>query len=453
MNGERAIGFAKADELRELGTSLRRVGITPGQCALGFRVGMIMRELGVTEDNFKSFILDVYNRCKDDGLSSEEFAELLMDMIEFSKSNALRLSQISEHIRQKGDEKNKLERNIQDLRAQLKTLEDEKVTSYQRRSSALDKERMTSTQIESYMFLKEELIGLGVPMHDLSRFAKVVHGISQRGYDAGKVVDEFSDLDSMRKYYRHYKEEIPKLKMKYDDLKNRCSSLEQTINSHNQTLSVLKQLEDMDLNLKVLELLWNTITKAAIANNIPPEQAVQKFCKDIEEQYNTKVGFELQVSRLRSEYEMVSTKLYINRKVLLAQPVIGGMLQRVFEKGIRERDIIVVANLFERSNDEDKVALVDGLKKYHVVKTLVEKLSQQIETTKQQRFTLELEKQSLDQPNQRMLSLLTHSNETIAFLGRQDSLNHAEAEDDNVKLLTMISRILQNFTLDTAEET
>ena len=133
--------------------------------------------------------------------------------------------------------------------------------------------------------------------------------------------------------------------------------------------------------------------------------------------------------------------------MLLAQPVIGGMLQRVFEKGIREQDIIVVANLFERSNDEDKVALVDGLKKYHVVKTLVEKLSQQIETTKQQRFTLELEKQSLDQPNQSMLSLLTHSNETIAFLGRQDSLNHAEAEDDNVKLLTMISRILQNLYL------
>ena len=65
----------------------------------------------------------------------------------------------------------------------------------------------------------------------------------------------------------------------------------------------------MDLNLKVLELLWNTITKAAIANNIPPEQAVQKFCKDIEEQYDTKVGFELQISWLRSEYETVSTNL------------------------------------------------------------------------------------------------------------------------------------------------
>ena len=103
--------------------------------------------------------------------------------------------------------------------------------------------------------------------------------------------------------------------MKYDDLKNQCSSLEQTINSHNQTLSVLKELEDMDFNLKVLELLWNTIIKVAIANNIPPEQAVQKFCKDIEEQYDSKVGFESERNRVRSEYEMVSTKLYINRKV------------------------------------------------------------------------------------------------------------------------------------------
>ncbi len=127
--------------------------------------------------------------------------------------------------------------------------------------------------------------------------------------------------------------------------------------------------------------------------------------------------------------------------------MIGVLLQRVFEKGIREQDIIVVANLFEKSNDEDKVALVDGLKRYDVVKTLVEKLNQQIETTKQQKFSLELEKQSLDQPNQRMLSLLAHSNETIAFLGRQDSLNHSEAEDGNVKFLTMISLFLQNCYL------
>ena len=441
------VGFPKADELRELGTSLRRVGITPGQCAHGFRVAMIMRKLGVTENNFEPFILDVYNRCKDEGLSSEEFAELLKDMVEFSKANAVPLSEISGHIRQKGDEKNRLEKEIRDLRAELEALENEKVASVQRRDTALHEENMTSTEIESYSDLREELKSRGLYIDDLSKFVKAVHGISQMGYDVGKVTSEFSDLDSMRKAYWYYKEETPNMKMNYNDLKNRCSSLEQIINSHSQTLSVFKELEGMDFDLKVLELLWNTVSRAAVANNIPPEQAVQRFCKDIEEKYDTMVGFELELSRLRSNYEMVSTKLYINKKVLAAQPVTGVMLQRVFEKGIREQDIIVVANLFERSNDEDKVALVDGLKEYHSVKSIIEKLNQQIETTKQQRFSLELKKQSLVQANQRMLSLLAHSNETIAFLGRQDSLNHSEAEDDNVKLLTMISLFLQNCYL------
>ena len=82
---------------------------------------------------------------------------------------------------------------------------------YQRRAIALHEERMTSTRVESYSDLKEELKALGVPIDDLSKFAKVVHGISQMGYDVGKVVNEFSDLDSMRKDYRYYKEETPNI--------------------------------------------------------------------------------------------------------------------------------------------------------------------------------------------------------------------------------------------------
>jgi hypothetical protein len=440
------IGSAKADELRELGTSLRRAGITPGQCAFGFRVGMIMRELGVTEDNFRSFILDVYNRCKDDGLSSEEFAELIKDMVEFSEANAVPLSEISEHIRQKGNEKNRLEEEIRDLRAEQKALENEKVASVQRRDTALHEENMTRAEIESYSDLREELKSLGLYIDDLSKFTNVVHGISQMGYDVGKVVNEFSDLDSMREDYCYYKAEIPNMKVKYNGLKNRRSSLEQTINSHSQTLSVFKELEDMGFGLNVLKLLRNTINKAASSNSIPFEQATQKFCKDIVEQYDIKLGFELRLNNLRSENNIVTKSLNIARKALLAQPVIGVMLQRLFENGIIEEDIIEVANLFERSNDDvDKQGLIGPLMKYRILKTIVEKLDQQVERLRHEAVSLKLEKQSLDQSNQRLLSLLAHAKETFAFLGRQDSFNHSEDEDGNMKILTLISLLLQNL--------
>jgi hypothetical protein len=50
--------------LRELAVTLNKIGITPAQCALGFRAAMTMNRLGVKEDDFESFMSDVYHRSK-----------------------------------------------------------------------------------------------------------------------------------------------------------------------------------------------------------------------------------------------------------------------------------------------------------------------------------------------------------------------------------------------------
>ena len=54
----------------------------------------------------------------------------------------------------------------------------------------------------------------------------------------------------------------------------------------------------MGFGLKELKLLRNTINEIAYTNNIPQNQAQQKFYKDIEEHYDNKLGFELQLNKL-----------------------------------------------------------------------------------------------------------------------------------------------------------
>ncbi|MGC2682128.1 MAG: hypothetical protein WA323_09690 [Candidatus Nitrosopolaris sp.] len=46
-----ALGFPTADALRELAVTLRKVGITAAQCALGFRNATLMLRIGVKEDS------------------------------------------------------------------------------------------------------------------------------------------------------------------------------------------------------------------------------------------------------------------------------------------------------------------------------------------------------------------------------------------------------------------
>ena len=69
-----ALGFSAADGLRELAVTLKKIGITPAQCALGFRAAMTMNRLGVKEEDFESFMSDVYNRSKNLGLTPESLA-------------------------------------------------------------------------------------------------------------------------------------------------------------------------------------------------------------------------------------------------------------------------------------------------------------------------------------------------------------------------------------------
>ncbi|MGA7899506.1 MAG: hypothetical protein WCA39_11665 [Nitrososphaeraceae archaeon] len=102
---------------------------------------------------------------------------------------------------------------------------------------------MTTTELKSYSDLKKELGWYGIHIDDdLLKFAKVVHGVSQEGYDAGKVIKEFSDLESLKTEHWSYQASVPNLKKKYDDLNQEYSMLEQSVNSCNQTLSLYNEL-------------------------------------------------------------------------------------------------------------------------------------------------------------------------------------------------------------------
>ena len=430
-----ALGFSAADGLRELAVTLKKIGITPAQCALGFRIAMTMNRLGVREDKFESFMSDVYNRCNNLWLTPESIAYYMTNLIEFSKT--IPFSQISEFIQQKAEEKIKLEEETQKLKDQIKILNEEKSSSEARRASALYEENITTVQLKSYSELKESLGGYRISIDaDIPKFAKVVHGISQKGYDVGEVIKEFSDLESARTDYWSYKALIPDLKKKYDDLNQECSTLEQSVNSYNQKLSLYDELQAMGLGLKELKLLRNTINEIAYANKIPADQAQQKFHKDIEEHYDDKLGFELQLNKLRSEISTVNINLNVLRTALLAQPLVAPSLQRLFSKGVVEQDIVELANfLFERSNvidggsstNADKQSLMSGLQKYGGVKTIIQKLNQQADELRNQIYQLQRQKQDLKEQNQKMLSILAYSKPLVEFL---DGSAHSFSNDE-----------------------
>ena len=101
-----AIDFPVADELRELAVTLKKIGITPGECAIGCRTSMMLNRVGVGNDQLQSFLSDVYKRSVDLGLTPHNIASYLRDLLEFS--NTLVFSQIPAYLEQKKQEKDQL---------------------------------------------------------------------------------------------------------------------------------------------------------------------------------------------------------------------------------------------------------------------------------------------------------------------------------------------------------
>ena len=167
------LGFSLADDLRELAVTMKRVGVTAPQCAVGFRVAMIMLNMGIKEDDFESYILDIYNRCKNVGLTPENIASHLKDLLELSTTN-IPFSQIPNYVKQKTEEKEKLEKEIKKLKAQKEILNLQKSNSESVRDQALQDERMTAAELKWHSDLRAELRKYGIAVDDISKFAKAV---------------------------------------------------------------------------------------------------------------------------------------------------------------------------------------------------------------------------------------------------------------------------------------
>jgi len=295
---KKGLGSSVADDLRELVVALKKIGITPAQCASGCRVEKIMIYLGVKENGFEAFILEIYNRCKDLGLKLETIASYLKELLDFSTTDAIPFSQVPNYVKQKADEKEKLEQETKNLEWKIGMLKLEQSDRQFLRDQALQDERMTAADLKWYSNLKAELRKYDIPVDDISKFAKAVNGLREYGYDVNKVTSEFSESQSLETRHKMLQDSVKMLQNESNYLGQKWSSLENTVNSLEQIISIFKDLDGMGFGLEELKLLWNTINEIAVANNMPLNEAQRKFFKDIEEQYDNKLGFESKVQNL-----------------------------------------------------------------------------------------------------------------------------------------------------------
>ena len=296
---KQTLGEGDADELRELGSNLKRSRIDAAQCAQGHRTSMILRKMGVNEDDFESFISKVNERCmKGSGLTADKIGSYLEDLFEFSDEdddnggNIPKISEISYYVEQKKNEKRAVKEDIQNLQKQKKISEEEASAANDLRDAALENEKTTVTELREYSNFKAQLSGFGLSSSTVDeprKLVRVIYGIKQRAYDVDKVLSEYSDIEFMQVKRDMLSTQVRTLEDKIVNLQSQYSFLESQVNLHSQRLYVYDELNAIGLGLNKLRLLLNTIKEIAAENGISYKDGVDQFFEFIEKHYDIKL--------------------------------------------------------------------------------------------------------------------------------------------------------------------
>ena len=396
------IGSLEAEEIREFAVLVKKSGISMEQCTQGFRMVQLLKKLGIEEkieDENDQFIKDVisfieiiYKQCKKLDVSPIIVPSWIKDLLDCYSNNADSIeketktfpnsnsnhslnkisshtnteqpsspssstspiefeipyiSQISDIITQKRKKCIQLKNYKLDLDDDINSLKLQKDNLNNSLNQIIQNENFVMTYLDWYYDLKKELedtYDINIEQ-DIQDFAKLISDFKKYGYEAIEIINEYNRVLSIRLEIETKEAEIKTIQNQKTILNNSVLFLESQANMHKQTLDIYSRLEPMKFGIKELQQLWLTILEIAKANNIPNDQAVFKFLKDIDEQYNRKLGLEGKVNEKRDELHKINIELTNSRQKLFLDPFVGSALYSLFQNGVSEPDIIGINQL------------------------------------------------------------------------------------------------------------
>ncbi len=353
------------------------------------------------------------------------------------------ISRISYYISQKKKEFNKLENYIQALEKDTKTVESKRNQIDLEFEMVKQEQKYVMSFIDWYYDLKKELWDkYSIKIEDFEKFAKVINDFRNLDWDVPKIMEKYMTAISLDDKIKKETNEINNLYASKMELNKSVLYLQDQVNCHKQTMDIYRELEIREFGLKELKQLWNTIMEITKANNISGEETVSKFFKDIEKNYDDKLGFDKQLQEIKDELVLLSDKVVNCRNIIQSQPSIGPTLFNLLQKGINEQNIIEINHLIEildnthienkNENSKNKISrsehwksFTDELKRYVDIKVVIKEQQAICEKLQKEVRYLDEQKQEIVRYLQAAISYINTLNNEISYLkGWMDQLNH-----------------------------
>jgi prefoldin subunit 5 len=382
--------------VKQLGKGMREAGVKPHECIPALNVINIMKDLGggVGEDYYgsgalKEFITNVHQAfVQSSDMPSEKFAGILKEMLCLRASlgnnnnRITSLDQLPDYLRDAIEQKRALDAELESLRVKTEEarskLEDALRTS---ETTIRDIEQFIFVRGELKKYLKADVINGGSDsssnkIHaEVRKLANMLNNARELGYNPSAVVAKASTIESLGKKEKDLGDDVMELQKKSEELVKKVSENSILIDACNR-------LRSIKFGIGELEALYDALSELARANQITPEDAKDRFFKDVKEQYAQTLGFEITLDKLDQSVKARNDELRQLELAYGSKKQVADALDAILAKGMKEEDILYWQAILQKYHHEGDDAggvtvqsLASDLEAYGSIKESVNKLS------------------------------------------------------------------------------
>jgi hypothetical protein len=252
------------------------------------------------------------------------------------------VSEITYYIEEKKEEVRNLKNIIKTIYQDINATNDKKSSMLYELENLANQQRNMLTFFQWYSDLKQELQSKSnvILEEEIESFAKAINDFRNHNYDIQSILKDYKEIETLRQQIKIIQDGITTYHPIKENLLNEVNKLNEQISFSKQTINTYTELYNAGFGLKELKQLSKTILEISLANKISLFEGVSKFLKDIEDQYDDKLGFEKKVSELKAEMEKLKDEVPEYKYYLQLQGVVGPVLANLSSNGVTNEDII-----------------------------------------------------------------------------------------------------------------
>jgi hypothetical protein len=365
------LGEYEPEAIRELSVQLRKAGMSPNDCVKGSQIINEMSDLGIDKDKCLTVIETIQTRSIEKGVPPEKSAEIVSQLFEISKSESMHLNEIPDYVKQKVQEKERLDNEVDVQQRQIQNLKAQADTQLQQNN-------LTMQNIGSYLALMHKLADLGIPDRDVERATNVIVNFNEQGFDANNIVRIASTAGSLQE--------------KVNDLNKECRSLGDTLLQYQDLVPLIQAIIGVGgsaVGRDELRVLVDSIHWRATADKVPTVVAAQRIMYRINEMYRI-IGFEKETKTKEVGLLLLDEKIEDLNELWAGKLQAIDALRSMAAKGVTKEHVLEFHKFFlTNQNRINLTTFVADLKKYGSTKEVLNQIDTDI-TERRQSLKMEV---------------------------------------------------------------